>query len=357
MSRHLLPLALLPVLAVAQRPQEPGKPYPYREEEVVYENKKAGVKLAGTLTVPSAGGTFPAVLLITGSGPQDRNATVAGHRPFLVLADYLTRRGIAVLRMDDRGVGGSTGSVMESTTADFAEDALLGVEYLKARKEVNPRQIGLIGHSEGGAVAPLAASRSTSVAFMVLMAAPGLLGEKLAHLQRGSIARASGIPEEKIARTRAVDQKMYAVLRSEKENAAAEKKLREIAGQAMSEAAGVRISGAVVEAQFKMMLSPWYRFFLAYDPAPALRKVKCPVLALTGERDLQVPPNENLPLIAKALAAGRNSDFTIMKLPRLNHLFQSCQTGTYSEYPKIEETIAPIVLETIGDWILRRTRP
>jgi len=296
-------------------------------------------------------------VLLTGSGPQDRNATVAGHRPFLVLADYLTRRGIAVLRTDDRGVGGSSGSVMESTTAEFAEDALAGVEYLKARQEINPRQIGVVGHSEGAAVAPLAASRSTSIAFIVLMAAPGLLGERLAILQRESIARASGVPEAEIARTRAVEQKMMAVVRSEKDNAAAAKKLREIAGQAMSEASGVQVTGVVVEAQFKMMLSPWYRFFITYDPAPALRKVKCPVLALAGERDLQVPANENLPLIAKALAAGSNSDFTIMKLPRLNHLFQTCQTGTYAEYSKIEETIAPAVLETIGDWILRRTRP
>jgi hypothetical protein len=357
MSKRLLFVLLLSGLAVAQRPQEPAKPYPYREEEVAYENKKAGVKLAGTLTLPLSDGPFPAVLLITGSGPQDRNATVAGHRPFLVLADYLTRRGVAVLRMDDRGVGGSTGSVMESTTADFAEDVLLGVEYLKARKEINPRQIGLIGHSEGGAVAPLAASRSTEIAFIVLMAGPGLVGEKLVHLQRESIARAGGVPEDKIARTRAVEQKMLAVVKSEKDNAAAEKKLREIVGQAMSEAAGVRITGAVIEAQFKTMLSSWYRFFITHDPVPALKKVKCPVLALTGERDLQVPPNENLPLIAKALAAGGNSDFTIMKLPKLNHLFQTCQTGTYAEYSKLDETIAPFVLETIGDWILRRTKP
>jgi pimeloyl-ACP methyl ester carboxylesterase len=357
MSKPLLLLALLAGLTVAQRPQEPKKPYPYQEAEVVCENKKAGVRLAGTLTLPLSGGPFPAVLLLTGSGAQDRNATVAGHRPFLVLADYLTRRGIAVLRLDDRGVGGSTGSVLESTTADFAEDALAAVEFLQARKDIDPRRIGLIGHSEGGAVAPLAASRSTSIAYVVLMAAPGLLGERLAILQRESISRASGLPEERIARTRAVEQKMMAVVRSEKDNAAAEKKLREIAGQAMSEAAGVRISGAFVEAQFKMMLSPWYRFFITYDPAPALRRVRCPVLALTGERDLQVPPNENLPLIAKALAAGGNSDFTIVKLPRLNHLFQTCQKGTYAEYSKIEETIAPGVLETIGDWILRRTRP
>lgn len=353
----MLLVLLLSGWAVAQRPQEPTKPYPYREEEVAYENKKAGVKLAGTLTLPRSDGPFPAVLLITGSGPQDRDATVAGHRPFLVLADYLTRRGVAVLRMDDRGAGGSTGSVMESTTAAFAEDVLLGVEYLKARQEINPRQIGLIGHSEGGTIAPLAASRSTGIAFIVLMAGPGLVGEKLVHLQRESIARAGGVPEDKIARTRAVEQKMLAVVKGEKDNSAAEKKLREIVGQAMSEAAGVRISGAVVEAQFKTMLSPWYRFFITYDPVPTLKKVKCPVLALTGERDLQVPPNENLPLIAKALAAGGNSDFTIMKLPRLNHLLQTCQSGTFAEYSKLEETIAPIALETIVDWILRRTKP
>ena len=161
------------------RKQDPIKPYPYTEEEVVYENKEAGIKLAGTLTLPQSGGPFPAVILITGSGPQNRNEEIMGHRPFLVLSDYLTRRGIAVLRVDDRGIGGSTGNFSQATTEDFAGDVLTGIEFLKNRKEIDPSRIGLIGHSEGGLIAPMVAVKSPDIAFIVLMAAPGVTGEEI----------------------------------------------------------------------------------------------------------------------------------------------------------------------------------
>ena len=185
------------------RPQDPKKPYPYEEEEVAYENKKAGIKLAGTLTYPRGKGPFPAVLLITGSGPQDRNEALAGHRPFLVLADHLTRHGIAVLRVDDRGVGGSSGDTMKSTSADFADDALAGIQFLKTRKEVNPAQIGLIGHSEGGMIAPMVAARSSDVAYIVLLAGPGVRSEEILYAQGEAIGKAMGANAETRAKNRA----------------------------------------------------------------------------------------------------------------------------------------------------------
>lgn len=347
--------------AEVKRPQEPKKPYPYEEEEVTYENKKAGVKFAGTLTKPRGKGPFPAVLLITGSGAQDRNESLLGHKPFLVLADYLTRKGIAVLRVDDRGVGGSTGNVSQATSEDLAEDVLVGVAYLKSRKEIDRKKIGLIGHSEGGIIAPMAAVKSKDVAFIVLMAGTGLTGEEILYLQGELIARAAGAHILDVAAQRRLQEQMFAVLRSEPDDARAEKKLREIVAEEISKLSEEekKVAGsasAAMEAQVKQVLSPWFRFFLTYDPKPTLRKVKCPVLALNGEKDLQVPPRENLRAIEDALKAGRNRDYTIKEFPGLNHLFQTCQTGAPSEYGQIEETIAPVVLETIAEWILKRTK-
>lgn len=346
------------------RPQEPKKPYPYAEEEVTYENSQAGVKLAGTLTLPQAEQPVPAVLLITGSGPQDRDESLLGHKPFLVLADYLTRRGIAVLRVDDRGVGGSTGDPATSTTDDFAGDALAGVAYLKSRQEIDPAKIGLIGHSEGGLIAPLAASRSSDVAFIVMLAGTGVRGEEILYRQAELITRASGASDEQVATAGEQQRQLFEVLRQEPDPAAAEVKLREIVAQLVEEAAAkpdqaadqapAETIKAQAEAQVKALVSPWFRFFLTYDPRLALSKVTCPVLAINGEKDLQVDPKQNLPPIEEALKAGGNKDYTIRELAGLNHLFQTCQSGAPAEYGKIDETFAPAALELIADWILER---
>jgi pimeloyl-ACP methyl ester carboxylesterase len=343
------------------RPQEPKKPYPYLEEEVAYENAKAGVKLAGTLTLPKEKGPFPAVLLITGSGPQDRDETIFGHKPFHVLADHLTRRGIAVLRVDDRGVGGSTGSLAKATTEDLAEDVLAGVEYLKGRKEINPRQIGLMGHSEGGLIAPLVAARSKDVAFIVLLAGPGLVGEQLLYLQGAAVLKAEGSDEKQIARSRALQEKLFAVVKEEKDEKALQKKLDDLIAEEFAkldekDRKEAEQNKSVLGGQVKLLLSPWMRFFLTYDPAPTLGKVRCPVLALVGEKDVQVAAKENLAAIEKALKAGGNKDHTVKELPGLNHLFQTCKTGAVSEYGKIEETMAPSALDLIAEWVLTRTK-
>jgi alpha/beta superfamily hydrolase len=233
---------------------------------VVYENKKDGVQLAGTLTLPRSKGPFPAALLITGSGPQDRNETVLGHRPFLVLADHLTRRGIAVLRFDDRGVGKSTGRFDEATSEDFAADARAGVEYLKTRKEIAPGRIGLIGHSEGGLIAPLVAAGSTDIAFIVMMAGPGLTGEHILYIQGALISKAGGMSDDFIAQNRAVQERVFAIVKQEKDSVVAEKRIREEADRFRELAVRIRaeateeqkktinIIAAAIESQVKLVM-------------------------------------------------------------------------------------------------------
>lgn len=359
-----LPLVLKKVdeVPTSKRPQEPQPPFPYREDDVAYDSRLAGTRLAGTLTLPDGEGPFPAVLLITGSGAQDRNEALLGHKPFLVLADRLARRGIAVLRVDDRGVGGSTGDFAAATSLDFVEDALGGVDYLKSRSEIRGGAIGLIGHSEGGLIAPLAAGKCDDVAFIVLLAGPGVTGEEILYSQGELISKASGATDEQAALTRASQESLFAIVRAEPDNAAAGEKLRAQFEQSLAELgeaerAAVESQRSVAEQQLQALVSPWFRFFLAYDPAPTLQKVRCPVLALNGEKDLQVPPDQNLPTIAAALAAGGNTDFAVRELAGLNHLFQSCQTGAPAEYGLIEETFSPVALDIVGDWILDRVQP
>ncbi len=355
-----IPLTLKRVAGKAptlNRPQEPKPPFPYAEEEVAYDNKTDNIRLGGALTLPPGKGPFPAVILITGSGPQDRNESLLGHKPFLVLADYLTRQGVAVLRVDDRGIGKSTGSVSNSTSAQFATDVLAGIEFLKGRKEINAKKIGLIGHSEGGLIAPIVAARSTDVAFIVLLAGTGLTGEEILYLQGERIARANGAGDPEVARQRAQQQLIFKAMREEKDNAAAEKrllaefaKLRAAAPEAEKE----EYNEQALQAQLKQVLTPWFRYFLTYDPRPTLKQVKCPVLALNGEKDLQVPPTENLREIEAALKAGGNRDVTIARLPNLNHLFQNCKTGSPAEYVQIEETFSPAALDAIGAWVKKK---
>src|SRR5262249_4567618 len=329
-------------------------------EEVAYENSAAKIKLAGTLTLPRTDGPVPAVLLITGSGAQDRDESLLGHKPFLVLADYLTRRGIAVLRVDDRGVGGSTGKVSESTTDDFTGDVLAGVAFLKGHREIDKGRIGLCGHSEGALVAPLAASRSDDVAFIVMLAGTGVPGEEVIFRQQELIARAQGVDGLALAAARGSQEQIFKIMREQPDLAQAEEQIRKVVAEQIAAAAAAAPDSkdaleAQANAQVKALFTPWYRFFLTYDPRPALRKVRCPVLALIGEKDLQVDPRQNLEPIEMALKEGGNRDYTAKELQGLNHLFQHCQTGSPAEYGKIDETFSPEALKLVGDWIVERT--
>lgn len=379
-----LPLELKRVekISTLNRPQTPKKPYPYREEEVTYENTKQKIKLEGSLTLPQGDGPFPCVLLITGSGTQDRDETLFGHKPFLVFADYLTRHGIAVLRVDDRGANKSSKVNPDDTSADFMEDVLAGVNYLKTRKEINPKKIGLMGHSEGGLIAPMAAAQAPDdIAFIILLAGPGLPGDQIMAMQSRALLKVTGVSEKFLDWNAGVHRQLMDLLRVEKDTKVLREKSKgiltaEIAKldpetraflvKSLGSATG-KVGGAEepkieelimrqLDVQFKTFASGWFRFFLHYDPRTTLTKVKCPVLALNGELDLQVPPKENLAAIDKALKAGGNSDVTLKEMPKLNHLFQTCKTGNVDEYGQIEETIAPSVLECITEWIKARTK-
>jgi pimeloyl-ACP methyl ester carboxylesterase len=341
-----------------KRPQEPKEPYPYRSEEVEYPNEESGNTLAGTLTLPDGDGPFPAVVLISGSGVQDRNETIFGHKPFLLLADHLTRRGIAVLRFDDRGSGKSTGDFSTATTPDLATDVRAGINYLKTRKEVDPRKMGLIGHSEGGLIAPMLAVQTDDVAFIVLLAGPGIRGAELLRLQQGLLAKANGVSEDATRAAQNLNARLFQTLQNEPDNAAARTKMRALADEFRSELdPEVRQelkkmeADQLTEAVLEQATSPWFRYFIAFEPAEWLEQVRCPVLAMNGERDLQVPPAPNLQGISAALEKGGNKNFTTRELPGLNHLFQTAETGAISEYGQIEETISPVALNMISEWI------
>ncbi len=323
------------------RPQTPRPPFPYRSVEVGYDNPKEPVHLAGTLTLPQGKGPFPVALLITGSGLQDRDETVYDHKPFLVLADDLTRRGIAVLRVDDRTVGGSTGDVAKATSADFATDVEAGVRFLKTRPEIDPRRIGLIGHSEGGMIAPMVAAADPSVAFVVMLAGPGLKGDRMMELQFAALTKAEGGSPEAVAASAA--QERAALQRLEAEPAGTQ-----------APGAGLSAGDPMAQAKRDAAHSPWFRYLISYDPAPTLARLRCPVLALGGTLDSQVPVAENTPALKAALA--HDPDATVLELPGLNHAFQTARSGAPMEHYAIEETLSPVALKTVGDWVVAHTR-
>lgn len=342
-----LPLTLTPVAPAAapvmSRPQIPHLPFPYRSEEVAFDNPAGPAHLTGTLTLPAGKGPFPAVLLITGSGLQDRDETIFGHKPFLVWADTLTRRGIAVLRVDDRQKGGSTGPVSTATTQDFAHDTEAGLSYLRHRKDIDPNRIGLMGHSEGGIIAPMIAAQDRKVAFIVLLAGPATKGRQIILAQRDHAARQQGNSDAATAASDAAYNGLMDTLSPDQSQAEADKAVKAFW-------AGQHPDSPALPPQLKVLTSPWMRFYDRYDPAPALTRTTCPVLAVIGAKDRQVPPDQTLPALKAALA--RNSHATIRELPGLNHLFQRADTGDVPEYVRIEEDIDPQALAVVSDWIV-----
>ncbi len=337
------------------RPQEPKPPFPYTSEDLTFNNDKFNIKLAGTLTLPKGTGPFKAVIMITGSGAQNRNEELMGHKPFLVIADYLTRNGIAVLRYDDRGVGGSRGNYTESTSADLATDAEAAFDFLKTNPNINPKEIGFVGHSEGGLIAAMVASTNHETGFIVSLAGPGVNGERIILRQTGDIARLSGEKENEIKETAAISKKMYAILMKEKDNNKAETKIlalfRKYQEKKKLPEKDIESTVNQLKMKFGAKSYTWFRYFIMTDPSVYWKKVKCPVLALNGEKDLQVAADENLPAIEKAVKKSGNKSVKTVGLPGLNHLFQHCKTGLPSEYGTIDETFAPEALKIISDWI------
>ncbi len=341
-----IPLKLSKKEVVIKRPQEPIKPYPYYCEEITFKNKKANIKLAGTLTLPKKKGKFPAVILISGSGAQNRNEELANHKPFLVLSDYLTKKGIAVLRFDDRGVAESTGSFNTATTFNFASDVESAIKYLKTRKEIDKNKIGLIGHSEGGTIACIIASRNKDVDFIVSMAGSMLRGDKLLLLQKSKIEKEMGINQTAINQRQVILKKAYKMILDKKlSQAVLKNKLYTYFKAQYDKRMG--------EALTKQLSSIWMITFVRLDPTKYISKINCPMLALNGKKDLQVPTTENL----NALKANfkNKKKLTIKEFDNLNHLFQECTTGLPTEYGTIKQTISPKVLDCIASWILKQT--
>jgi len=329
-----------------RRPQNPPPPFSYRVEEVGFDNGRApGVRLAGTLTLPQGPGPFPAAILISGSGPQDRDEALLGHRPFAVLADRLTRQGITVLRYDDRGIGASTGSYVGATSSDFATDANAAFAFLRGRADIGP--IGFVGHSEGGMIGPLAMRDNEDVAFLVMMAGPGTRIPQLMDGQRRAVGRSQGQSEEQLEQGAPLHRDLYAIAASERGDADARTAMRAALDDERMQGGAIPPAGR--EAIIDQLLDPWFRHFARYDPAPVLARIRVPVLAINGALDRQVVAAENLAGIRVAMAANR--DLTVTELPGLNHLFQTARTGGIGEYAEIEETMAPAVPDMIAAWI------
>jgi pimeloyl-ACP methyl ester carboxylesterase len=333
------------------RPQEPQPPFPYEATDVVFPNEDFA--LAGTLIVPEGPGPFPAAVLISGSGPQDRDESLAGHKPFLVLADALARQGIATLRFDDRGFGSSTGDPLGATTADLATDTKAAVDFLRQQPKI--AAIGLIGHSEGGLIAPMVAIDSPDAAFVVLLAGPGLPGGQILLTQTEELMRAEGVPEASIEWRMGWNDDLIALAASDKGTLEVTTEMKDLLSDAAATAPAdmlSQVSSDAIDQLIATFTDPWMRYFLAYDPAPALADLEIPVLAMIGELDLQVSAGANTPVLEAALAA--NSDATVLSLPGLNHIFQNAATGAVSEYAQLDETFDPATLQAIADWILAR---
>lgn len=338
------------------KPQEPKAPFPYAIEDVYFKNDKAeGIKFAGTLTMPKNVKNPPVAILVSGSGPQNRDEELLGHKPFLVLADHLSRQGIAVLRYDDRGTAESEGEFEGATSFDFADDAEAALTYLKTRTDVDTKKIGFIGHSEGGLIAPIIAARNKDVAFCVLLAGPGVSGKEVLLTQGKKGAELNGTDAKDIEIAMPISAKIYDICAnykgddSKKEIKALFEQMRD---QMTSEKSKAELSDQAISAQVNMITSPWMRAFLGYDPQTSLKKVKCPVLAVNGEKDFQVISKLNLDAIEKGLS--HNKDVTIKEFKDLNHLFQTSETGAFAEYAQIEETFSPIALNFVSNWIKER---
>ncbi len=347
------------------RPQMPKAPFPYKEEKLIYFNTNKSIKFGATLTLPASNKPVPVAILITGSGQEDRDESLFGHKLFWVIADHLSRNGIGVLRVDDRGIGETTGDVYSATSADFAKDVLAGISYLKTRTEINPKQIGLIGHSEGGIIAPLAANQSSDVAFIISLAGVGIKGSELLRKQLQDSYIGQGLDKESVSNL----NQLTDVLIQLNEDYSDVEEIKKAFPDAFEKWRSTQSDDLLLKAKLKgegsdkniaalasRMFMPWMRYFIKYDPSTTLTKLKIPVLVMNGEKDVQVSASENLAGFKKYLTLAGNKDFKIVSFPRLNHMFQTASTGRADEYVKIEETIAPEALKVMTDWIKERMK-
>jgi len=352
------------------RPQTPKPPYPYKSEDVVYTNADKSIKFGATFTVPIPdpnvdyfrAPVYPVVLLISGSGPQDRDETIFEHKPFAVMADHLTREGIAVLRVDDRGVAKTSGNFNKSTTADFANDVEAGISYLKTRADVDTNGIGLIGHSEGGLIAPMVASKRKDVRFIVLLAGPALPILDMMEQQSADVMASVGVAADDVKSYRPLYRNIVTAIIKAKDSASASQNAISVfkKWQIGKSASTIKNTTGVIDektminftnAFIKDLSGPWFPYFISINPSEYLSKVNCPVLALNGEKDIQVAAKENLAAIENALKKNKNKNFKTIELPGLNHLFQHCTKCTVEEYEELEESFDTETLKIISNWI------
>jgi len=338
------------------RPQEPKGPFTYKTEDVKFENKKAGIKLAGTLTIPNGNGKYPAVVLVTGSGAQDRNEEILGHKPFWVIADYLTKNGYAVLRYDDRGFAQSEGDFTTATSYDFATDAEAAVNFISSQKNIDKSKIGILGHSEGGMIAQIVAANNKNIDFIISLAGPGIEIDKLMLIQKYSVEKGMGVSEEILNANQKTFGDIYKIIKKDISNDEAEAEIKELIKQAIKDNPDYynNVSEKDMESLTDIAHSNWFREFIKYNPASNLEKIKIKVLALNGEKDVQVTYKENLDGWKKGLA--HNKKATFKSYPNLNHLFQKTETGLPNEYGTIETTIEPYVLEDILNWLNKNVK-
>ncbi len=328
-----------------KRPQEPKEPFPYKSEEVFFKNNREDFTLAGTLTIPEGTGPFPATILVSGSGPQNRDEELSNHRPFAVIADYLSRNGIVVLRFDDRGVGSSEPGNPDATSFDLSYDAEAAFDYLLSRKEVIPSLCGITGHSEGGYINFMVAQRRPDVAFLISLAGPAVTGAEILKVQQAEIYRGMGMPEQMVESNKMISENLFSII--EKYDAPDENFRKE----ALSYLASVGMPDDVAIPMIDQYGSPWFFYFLKYDPAPAIREVTVPALILNGTLDKQVVSYQNIPVFHEIAAQIGRDNMRIVELEGLNHLFQHAETGLPTEYGTIEETISEEVLKLMLNFV------
>ena len=343
------------VIKKANRPQEPKRPFSYTETEVIFENSIEKFPLAGTLTLPKGDGPFPAVILVSGSGPQDRNEEILGHKPFWIIADFLTNQGFAVLRYDDRGTGQSKGVFASATSVELASDAESALDFMRSNPKIQKDKISIAGHSEGAMIAVMLAAKIKDIHSVVLMAGPAIPGGDLLLKQQFLINKASGVSEKMNKSIQRFNREIYKIVIEEKTLQTArpiiEKKVRKSLKNAKEkDLAGYNSKEELIQEALNNVCNPWMFYFIKYDPKNDLEKVNCHVLALNGSNDLQVPPKENLSAMEMHIPKSSKS-LVFKELARLNHLFQECETGNITEYETIEQTIQPAVLKLMGDWL------
>lgn len=326
------------------RPQDPQPPFNYHIEEVAFVNEKEGNTLVGTLTIPKGEGPFPAMVLVSGSGQQDRDEELMNHRPFWVIADYCARHGIAVLRYDDRGIGGSDGEVYNATSMDFSYDAEAAFDFLRSQKHIDASRVGILGHSEGGIINFMVATRRPEVAFLISLAGPAVNGIEVLKEQQAAILRASGMTEEAIQFSSNTNAQLFDIIEASSNREEADSLMRQLVQ-------GWGYSEELTEQTVSEMTMPWMYYFLKYDPTEAIVQTQCPALLLNGSKDLQVIASQNLAAYEKIIAEHGKTNLTLREMPDLNHLFQHCETGSPNEYFTIDETISPEVLEMIVSFI------